>query len=128
MARRAHARPTPSGIHRHRQIGFDILSEHINPAVVTMRFVASDSAAVSAILSRYVVGTRRSDGCINVDYCLSTSDPEVFVIISKWQSSTTQRAHFDEPLTIQMAQSLTGLLRSAPEIELLDPISVHDQR
>ncbi len=93
-----------------------------------MRFTASDPAAVSAILSRYVVASRRSAGCINVDYCLSASDPKVFVIISKWDSSTTQRAHFDEPLTIKMAQSLSGLLRSAPEIELLDPISVHDLR
>ena len=128
MERRADASDSPAVAYGHRRTGPFHLSGQIDPVVVTMRFVASDPSRVAAIISRYVVEARRSDGCINVDFCLSSGNSSVFVVISKWASPTTQRAHFDAPLTVEMAEALTGLLVSAPAIELLDPISAHDLR
>jgi len=95
-------------------------------AVVTLRFVASDSSAVAASLARYVITSRGHDGCVNIDLCRSTSDSDVFVVIEKWTTPTTQRAHVDSSDMVRMASEMRGVLRSPPAIELLDPISAHD--
>jgi quinol monooxygenase YgiN len=47
-------------------------------------------------------------------------------VVQKWASPADQRAHFDSPAMVEMAQACTGLLRQAPDIDLYDPISAHD--
>ena len=94
--------------------------------IVTMRFDASDAGAIAAILSKYVVTTRGQAGCRNVDLCASVTRPGRFVVIEKWQSPVHQQTHFDSAPMIDMARSCTGLLASAPEIDLLEGISAHD--
>ena len=96
--------------------------------LVTMRFTTSDPARSSAALARYVVLTRSHPGCVNVDLCTSATDPSVLVVLQKWDSATSQRAHFDSDDMVRMASDLSGLLTAAPSIELLDPISAHDLR
>ena len=96
--------------------------------LVTMRFATSDPARSSAALARYVVLTRSHPGCINVDLCASATDPSVLVVLQKWETAASQRAHFDSDDMVRMASDLQGLLTAAPAIELLDPISAHDLR
>ena len=50
------------------------------------------------------------------------------MIIEKWQSPATQRAHFDAEETVEMADACRGLLVRAPAIDLLEGISAHDLR
>ncbi len=95
-------------------------------AVVTMRFDASDAAALHAVLSKYVVLTRMVDGCRNVDLCASATRPGRMLIVQKWDHADAQRRHFDSSLMIEMAESCDGLLASAPDIDLWDGLSAHD--
>lgn len=97
-------------------------------AVVTLRFVASDVDAVAASLARYVITSRGHDGCINIDLCRSSAESNIFVILEKWTTPITQRAHFDSPDMVRMATDMRGVLQAPPTIELLDPISAHDLR
>jgi quinol monooxygenase YgiN len=94
--------------------------------VVTMVFDALDVAAVGGLLSRYVVMSRAHEGCRNIDLCRSVTQERRFVVISKWDSPATQRAHFDSDELVRLAESLRGLLRSPPVIDLLESISAHD--
>lgn len=94
--------------------------------VVTMRFDASDPQSLLAVLSKYVVLTRMQPGCRNIDLCASVTTEGRYVIIQKWETPAAQRAHFDSEGMVEMARSCTGLLRSAPDIDLLDGISAHD--
>lgn len=100
--------------------------EEIELAVVTMRFDAADDGALLAILSKYVVLTRMVDGCRNVDLCSSVTTPGRHLVIQKWDDVDAQRAHFDSPLMIEMAENCAGILRAAPEIDLWDGTSAHD--
>ena len=93
---------------------------------VTLHFDASDAAALAAVLARYVVATRGHDGCRNVDFCASVTSPNRFVIIEKWASPAAQRAHFDSPDMVAMAEACRGLLTQPPAIELLSGVSAHD--
>lgn len=98
----------------------------IELAVVTMRFDSADDAALLAILSKYVVLTRMVDGCRNVDLCSSVTIPGRHLVIQKWDDTEAQRAHFDSPLMVEMAESCVGILSAAPEIDLYDATSAHD--
>ena len=100
----------------------------IEVAVITMRFDASAPEALHAVLSKYVVLTRMAPGCRNVDLCASATTPGRLLIIEKWDDAGAQRAHFDAPTTVEMAQACTGLLASAPDIDLWDGVSAHDLR
>jgi quinol monooxygenase YgiN len=95
-------------------------------AVVTMSFDALDPAALGPLLAKYVVLTRMQPGCRNVDLCVSVTNASRFVIVQKWASGEAQRAHFDSPEMVEMAESCRGLLVRPPEIDLLEPISAHD--
>jgi quinol monooxygenase YgiN len=53
-------------------------------------------------------------------------EPSRFVVVQKWDDPASQRAHFDSDVMVDMARACDGLLRRAPEIDLLDPISAHD--
>lgn len=98
----------------------------IELAVVTMRFDSSDDAALLAILSKYVVLTRMVEGCRNVDLCSSVTVPGRHLVIQKWDDAEAQRAHFDSPLMVEMAESCVGILSAAPDIDLYDATSAHD--
>ncbi len=94
--------------------------------IVTMRFDAADSAALLAILSKYVVLTRMQAGCRNVDLCGSVTAPGRYLIVQKWDSPDAQRAHFDSPEMVEMAHSCRGVLSGPPDIDLWDGASAHD--
>jgi quinol monooxygenase YgiN len=98
----------------------------VDLTMVTMAFDATDPAALQAVLARYVVVSRGHDGCRNIDLALSSTRPERFVVVQKWDSPAAQQAHFDSPEMVAMAEACRGLLSGPPEIDLLDPISAHD--
>jgi quinol monooxygenase YgiN len=94
--------------------------------MVSMAFDAADPAALQAVLARYVVLSRGHEGCRNIDLALSSTRPDRFVVVQKWDSPEAQQAHFDSPEMVAMAEGCRGLLSGPPEIDLLDPISAHD--
>ena len=100
--------------------------DEIDLSIVTLRFGASDPAALAAVLAKYVVLTRMQPGCRNVDLCTSVTSPGQFLVIEKWESPAAQRLHFDSHEMVEMAQSCRGLLTSPPEIDLWDGPSAHD--
>ena len=96
--------------------------------MVTMTFDAIDPSSLQAVLARYVVVSRGHPGCRNIDLALSSTRPDRFVIVQKWATPEDQQAHFDSADMVAMARACDGLLRSPPQIDLLDPISAHDLR
>jgi quinol monooxygenase YgiN len=102
------------------------MSVEVDLTVVTMAFDASDPDALQSVLAKYVVVSRGHPGCRNIDLTLSATRPGRFVILEKWESSSAQKAHFDSPDTVEMAESCRGLLTRPPEIDLLGPVSAHD--
>jgi len=101
-------------------------ADEVELAVVTLRFDASDPAALHAVLSKYVVLTRMVVGCRNVDLCASITSPGRMLIIQKWDDVAAQRAHFDSALMVEMAECCAGLLAAPPDIDLWDGLSAHD--
>jgi quinol monooxygenase YgiN len=106
----------------------DTDDREVELTVVTMRFDATDEAALLAVLSKYVVLTRMADGCRNVDLCSSVVVPGRHVVIQKWETPEHQRAHFDSAVMVEMARACDGILATAPEIDLLEGTSAHDLR
>ena len=102
------------------------MAEEVELTLVTMAFDATDPAALQAVLARYVVVSRGHPGCRNIDLALSSTRPDRFVVIQKWETPAAQRAHFDSADMVAMADACRGLLAGPPEIDLLEPISAHD--
>jgi quinol monooxygenase YgiN len=102
------------------------MDNHMDLTIVSLVFDAAEPERLAAVLAKYVVVARGEPGCRNIDLTASISRPGRFVLIEKWESPETQRAHFDSPATIEMAEACRGLLARPPEIDLLDPISAHD--
>jgi quinol monooxygenase YgiN len=100
--------------------------DEVELVVVTMTFDAADVARLQAVLSKYVVVTRGHPGCRNVDLLVSATRPSRHLVIAKWESPEAQRAHFDSPDMVELAESCRGLLTGPPEIDLFDPISAQD--
>jgi quinol monooxygenase YgiN len=98
----------------------------VDLTIVSLVFDASEPETLAAVLAKYVVVSRGAPGCRNIDLTASISRPGRFVVIEKWESPDVQRAHFDSPEMIEMAEACQGLLTRPPEIDLLDPISAHD--
>jgi quinol monooxygenase YgiN len=94
--------------------------------VVTMTFDAADPAGLQALLAKYVVVTRGQPGCRNVDLLVSATRPSRHLVVAKWGSPAAQRAHFDSPEMVELAEGCRGLLTSPAEIDLYDPISAQD--
>ena len=94
--------------------------------LVTMRFQATDAEKLLGVLSKYVVLSRQQPGSRNIDLTASVTTPGRFVIIQKWDSPDSQRAHFDSAEMIEMAESCIGILSEPPEIDLLEGLSAHD--
>ena len=104
------------------------MADDVELTIVTLVFDAADPAALIGVLAKYVVLTRMAPGCRNVDLAASVTVGARFVIIEKWESPATQRAHFDAVETVEMADACRGLLVRAPTIDLLEGISAHDLR
>jgi len=94
--------------------------------MVTMTFDASNADRLLSVLARYVVLSRGHDGCRNIDLAMSSTTPDRFVVVQKWDSPEAQRAHFDSSEMVEMAAACVGLLAAPPKIDLLEPISAHD--
>jgi quinol monooxygenase YgiN len=103
-------------------------ADEVELTMVTMAFDAVDPDRLQAVLARYVVLSRGHPGCRNIDLAMSSTHPNRFVIVQKWESPEHQQAHFDSADMVSMAESCVGLLAAAPAIDLLDPISAHDLR
>jgi quinol monooxygenase YgiN len=104
----------------------DASSAEVDLTMVTMTFDAVDPGRLQSVLARYVVLSRGHAGCRNIDLAMSSTRPNRFVIVQKWERPEDQQAHFDSADMVTMADGCVGLLASAPDIDLLDPISVHD--
>jgi quinol monooxygenase YgiN len=100
--------------------------DEVELTIVTMDFRASDPDRLMPVLSKYVVLSRGHDGCRNIDFCASVTNPGRFVVIEKWESPEAQRAHFDSREMVEMAAACNGLLSRPPDIDLLEGISAHD--
>lgn len=96
--------------------------------VVTMAFDATPATdeALRRLLAKYVVLARDEPGCRNIDLVASATRPDRYLVIEKWESADHQRAHFDSPVMVELAESCHGLLAHPPAIDLHDPISAHD--
>ena len=99
----------------------------IDLTIVTMTFDATDPDPLLAVLANYVVTSRGHPGCINIDLATSATTVNRFVVIQKWAAPEDQRRHFDSDDMVTMARGCEGLLRNAPQIDLLLAISAHDQ-
>jgi quinol monooxygenase YgiN len=101
-------------------------SDEVDLTMVTMVFDAVDPSRLQAVLARYVVLSRGHQGCRNIDLAMSSTTPNRFVIVQKWERPEDQQAHFDSADMVTMAEGCVGLLAAPPSIDLLDAISVHD--
>jgi quinol monooxygenase YgiN len=102
------------------------MPDDVELTIVTMRFDAADPAALVGVLSKYVVLTRMEPACRNVDLCASVTTPGRYLLIQKWDRPEAQRAHFDSPAMVEMAEACRGLLSAPPDIDLWDGPSAHD--
>jgi quinol monooxygenase YgiN len=101
-------------------------ADEIELTMVTMVFDALDPETLQSVLARYVVLSRGHPGCRNIDLAMSTTQPNRFVIVQKWERPEDQQAHFDAADMVTMAEGCAGLLSGPPQIDLLEPISAHD--
>ncbi len=101
-------------------------ADEVELTMVTMAFDAVDPDRLQAVLARYVVVSRGHPGCRNIDLAMSSTHPNRFVVVQKWESPAHQQAHFDSVDMVTMAEGCAGLLTRPPQIDLLDPISAHD--
>ena len=102
------------------------MPDEVETTLVTMTFDASDPERLLGVLAKYVVVSRGAPGCRNMDLAASATKPGRYVVIQKWDSPAAQQRHFDSIDMVEMAQSCVGLLAAAPQIDLLEGISVHD--
>ncbi len=102
------------------------MPDEVDLTLVTMVFDAADADRLVSVLAKYVVVSRGHDGCRNIDLAASATVPGRFVLIQKWETPADQQRHFDSAEMIEMAASCEGILRNAPVIDLLEPISAHD--
>src|SRR5690242_8818110 len=97
--------------------------------MVTLSLDANDEASAAqllGVLAKYVVIARGHEGCRNIDLVASVTHEWRYLIVQKWDSPDAQKAHFDSPAMVEMAESCRGLLAGAPQIDLWDGISAHD--
>ncbi|MDX2379037.1 MAG: hypothetical protein QNM02_04695 [Acidimicrobiia bacterium] len=104
----------------------EIAAQEVELTVVTMRFDASDDAALLAVLSKYIVLARMEDGARNIDLVSSVTKPGRHLVIEKWGTPELQRTHFDSAIMVEMATSCAGILSTPPEIDLWEGTSAHD--
>ena len=96
------------------------------PLALNHAFHEADADRLLGFLAKYVVVSRGAPGCRNIDLCASATRDGRYLVIEKWESVDAQRAHFDSPEMVEMAESCRGLLSAPPDINLFDGISAHD--
>ena len=101
-------------------------SEEVEPVMVILGFHTEHPEQLMEVLARYVVLSRGQAGCRNIDYVASVTDPGRLVLVEKWDSLETQRAHFDSNEMVDMAREAMPLLDAEPDIDLFEGISMHD--
>ena len=79
-------------------------SDEVELTMVTMTFDALDPERLQSVLARYVVLSRGHHGCRNIDLAMSTTQPNRFVIVQKWERPEDQQTHFDSPDMVTMAE------------------------
>ena len=102
------------------------VADEIEPVMVILGFRTDRPDELAAILARYVVLSRGQPGCRNIDYVASVTDPGRLIIVEKWESMQSQRAHFDSDEMVAMATEAVPLLSTEPDIDLFEGISMHD--
>lgn len=97
-------------------------------AIVAGVFDASPGAeaALGAVLATYVVMSRTSPGCRNIDLVASLTKPGRFLVYEKWDSPDHQRDHLTSAVTEQLAQAAMPLLAGPPDLGLFEAVSAHD--
>jgi quinol monooxygenase YgiN len=105
------------------------VAEDVELTMVTLTLEANDEATAArllGILAKYVVVARGHEGCRNIDLVASVTHQWRYLLVQKWGSPDSQRAHFDSPAMVEMAEACRGLLARPPAIDLWDGISAHD--
>jgi quinol monooxygenase YgiN len=112
----------------HVNHGFARSVTEISLAVVAGTFDARPGAeaALGAVLARYVVMSRTSPGCRNIDLVASLTTPGRFLVYEKWETPEHQREHLTSAVTETMAAAALPLLAGPPELGLFEAISAHD--
>ncbi len=85
-------------------------------------------AELGAVLAHYVVLSRMSPGCRNIDLVASLTTPGRFLVYEKWESPEFQRDHLTSAVTEEMAAAALPLLAGPPDLGLFEAISAHDLR
>jgi len=109
------------------------MTEPSNTADLSLAVVAGvfdarpgSESALGSVLAHYVVMSRTSPGCRNIDLVASLTRPGRFLVYEKWESPDHQRAHLTSPVTEEMAAAALPLLSAPPDLGLFEPISAHD--
>jgi quinol monooxygenase YgiN len=109
------------------------MSEPANAADLTLAIVAGTfdarpgaEAELGAVLAHYVVVSRTSPGCRNIDLVASLTKPGRFLVYEKWESPEHQRDHLTSAVTEEMATAVMPLLAGPPDLGLFEAISAHD--
>jgi quinol monooxygenase YgiN len=104
------------------------MTESSDLAVLTVRFnpISGSEEPLLATLARYVVVTRQSPGCRNIDLLAAATQTGRLLLVEKWESQEAARAHLDSPEMAEMAAAAVGHLSTRPEVDLYDTISAHD--
>ncbi|MEZ5340776.1 MAG: antibiotic biosynthesis monooxygenase [Acidimicrobiales bacterium] len=98
----------------------------LEPVLVTMSFLSHRPDELLGVLSQYTVTSRGAAGCRNIDLVASLTTPGRYLVVQKWDSTEAQLAHFNDPVTIAMAEACVDLLAEPPTIDLYDGVSMHD--
>ena len=109
------------------------MSEREKGADLTLAIVAGvfdarpgAEAELGAVLAHYVVLSRTSPGCRNIDLVASLTTPGRFLVYEKWESAEFQRDHLISEVTEQMASAALPLLAGPPDLGLFEAVSAHD--
>jgi quinol monooxygenase YgiN len=65
--------------------------------VATMKIKPSSADAVRSAAAICVAETVKEPGCLSYDLNQSTSDPETFVFVERWETREHLAAHFNTP-------------------------------
>ena len=109
------------------------MNEPSNAAEVSLAVVAGvfdarpgSEAELGAVLANYVVVSRTSPGCRNIDLVASLTTAGRFLVYEKWESAEHQRDHLTSTVTEEMAAAAMPLLAGPPDLGLFEAISAHD--
>jgi quinol monooxygenase YgiN len=109
------------------------MSEPANGTDVTLAIVAGvfdarpgSETELGAVLANYVVMSRGSPGCRNIDLVASLTRPGRFLVYEKWESPAHQREHLTSAVTEQLAAAAMPLLAGPPDLGLFEAVSAHD--